>query len=174
MKFVIDIADSFEVVAAGKSVTVPITSLSPEIVGKLVIHGLRQKVADAAAGAKKIAEEAGGDKGDIAKSLMQGVVDSLVEGKWAQRVAGAPVTDEVKVRRTIVANLWRGKATDEAKAAYKDMDSAKRAEFLDALFDKQKPERQTAILAMVADEIKAEAARAKRLAALASDDEEAL
>ncbi len=172
MKFAIETIDALEVVASGKSVKVDLTKLSADIVSKLVIHGLRQKVADAAAGAKKVAEESGADKGDTAKALMQKVVDSLEKGDWGSRQAASPVSSEQKVQRQIVKTLWNEKATDEAKAKFKDMTAQEQGEFLDALFAKQKPERQAAIADMVKAELEAQKKKQAMLASLVAEGDD--
>lgn len=165
----IELPASFDIAARGKSVTVTLDKLTDDIIGKLVLHGLTQKVADAAASAKKVAEESGGDAADIGKGMMQAVVEALEAGNWGTRVAGSPVSDEVKVRRSIVRKLFGQKADDAAKAAFKAMDAAAQAAHLDALFDKQNDARKAAIMADVANEIKLAKERAEAVKALGGD-----
>ena len=73
-----------DVNAGGAAVTIDITELSPELIGQLALHGLRQKVADAAAGAKKVSEAEGEtrNKTDIAFDLMSKVKVNLESGTW--------------------------------------------------------------------------------------------
>jgi hypothetical protein len=165
----IELPATFDIAARGKSVTVDTSKLTDDIIAKLVLHGLTQKVADAAASAKKVAEESGGDASDIGKGMMQAVVTALEAGQWGTRQPGAAVSDEVKVRRSVVRKLFTAKASDEAKAAFKAMDAAKQAEHLDALFAKQSEARQAEIMVDVANEIKLAKERAEALAKLGGD-----
>lgn len=168
----LDLPATFDVAARGKSVTVDMTKLTPAIIGQLVLHGLRQKVADAAASAKKVAEESDdpkADPADIGKGMMQAVVDSLEAGQWGTRVAATAVPTETKVRRTVVRELFNAKAGDEARKAFKEMDAEAQAKHLDALFDKQAEERKAAIMVDVAGRIKAMEAKAKQVAKLGED-----
>jgi len=168
-KYELNLPKTFDIAARGKSVTINLENLKDDIIGKLVLHGLTQKVADAAASAKKVAEESGGDASDIGKGMMQAVVDALEAGQWGTRVPGQAVTDEVKVRRSVVRKLFGMKASDEAKAAFKALDASGQAAHLDALFDKQNDARKAAIMVDVANEIKLAKERAEAVKALGGD-----
>lgn len=82
------------------SVTCDVTKLSPEIVARLAMHGLHQKVADAAAGATNEAE---------ASSAMQKAVDAVIAGDWTSRTAGAGVDELTRVRRSVVRGAVKAK-----------------------------------------------------------------
>lgn len=87
--FKIEVPTTVEVASRGRTVAVDVSKLTEDIVARLVVHGLTQKVADAAAGAKKIADEEGGDIAEIAEALMQKVATRLEAGDWgAERGAG--------------------------------------------------------------------------------------
>jgi hypothetical protein len=109
------------------SVTADVSALSPEIVARLAIHGLHQKIADAAAGATNEAE---------AVAAMQKAVDAVVAGEWTSRVAGAGVDEETKVARSVtmaVAKTSMGAKSPEW-AEFTGLSDEAQAEKLDAWF----------------------------------------
>lgn len=107
MEYTILTPDTF-VITRGKDadlaeVTVDVTKLDEVIMAKLAMHGLKQKVADAAAGAAKYADENEMTAQEAAFALMSKVVDRLEAGEWgAERGAGGGV------------NLGFGSAVDAA------------------------------------------------------------
>lgn len=82
------------------SVSVDVTKLSPEIVARLAVHGLHQKIADAASGAETEAE---------AVASMQKAVDAVLAGEWTQRTGGGGVDEVTLVRRQIVRAAVKAK-----------------------------------------------------------------
>lgn len=70
------------VLANGLGLTVELGNLGSEIVQRLALHGLSQKIGDSAAGFSK--EKRYGD----ALAAMQDVADMLGEGKWAAGSGG--------------------------------------------------------------------------------------
>lgn len=147
MDITINLPATFDVVARGKSVTVNVENLTPDIIAKLALHGLTQKIADAAASAKKLAEDTGGNADDIARERMDAARVALESGNWGTRVAGAPVTDEVKVRRKVIAEAIRDANRGDI---LKDLSPADRATKLDSIFEGQSAKEQKAIMARVA------------------------
>lgn len=83
---------------------VDLTRLEPEIVARLAVHGLVQKIADAASGAKTEAEAIG---------LMEKVREALYAGDWTVRTASVGVTDEQAALINAVGKLIRN--TDKRK-----------------------------------------------------------
>lgn len=130
--FNITLPTSFDVASRGMSVTVDLSKLSPEIVAKLVLHGLTQKVADAAAGAGKVAGD-GADAEKVAltgKALMQKVVDNLVAGNWG--IERGQNAAEPAINR-FIRDVVRAALSDASRKAYKE--SNDRNVFLMAKFD---------------------------------------
>lgn len=82
------------------SVTCDVTALSADIVARLAIHGLHQKVADAAAGATNEAEAA---------AAMQKAVDAIVAGEWTSRTAGDGVDERTRVARSVTMAAAKAK-----------------------------------------------------------------
>lgn len=80
-------------------VTVDLAAIPASIVMDLALHGLKQKVADAASGAKTQAE---------AEGPMQKAVDAILAGEWSSRVTGTDGT-----RTLAVVRLYRA-AMDKA------------------------------------------------------------
>lgn len=76
------------------AVTVPVGKLPEEILQQLVLHGIRQKLADAYAGAKQ-----------IDPAVAQAVIEAWVEGRWARRGGGggSSADPNATVRRAVVA-----------------------------------------------------------------------
>lgn len=87
------------------SCTVDLAGLSPDMIERLALHGLHQKVADAASGALTLNE---------ANAAMAKVADAILRGDWTSRVAGEGVDEETTVARTIVRTAlktsWGGKS----------------------------------------------------------------
>lgn len=97
------------ITSRARSVTVDVEKLSAEIITKLIVHGLTQKVADAASGAKAIADKESLDVGDVTESLMQKAADALLAGEWSSRSAGEAVSEETKVQRLVTRNMVKAK-----------------------------------------------------------------
>lgn len=161
-KFTIELPATHVVTSRDKHVEIDISKLSAEIIAKLAIHGLTQKVADAAASAKKLAEENGGDPADIAKERMAAVVDQLVKGEWTTRVAGESVDPVVREIRVLFGAMLREQAKDVWKSI-KDLEPADKTAKLDELFATQDADLQATLRADAEAEI---ARRAKQKAKL--------
>lgn len=97
------------VMSRGVSVTVDTTKLSDEIKSRLFIHGLTQKVADAASSAAKVASETGATVEDVTLAQMSKAVDALLVGEWAMRTAGEGVSEETKVKRIVMRAMVKAK-----------------------------------------------------------------
>lgn len=82
------------------NVSVDVTKLSPEIIAKLAMHGLHQKVADSAAGATNETE---------AVAAMQKAIDALLAGDWSSRGAGDGVDERTRVARSVVFAALKAK-----------------------------------------------------------------
>ena len=74
-------------------VTVDVAALSPDIVARLAVHGLHQKIADAASAAQTR---------DEALASMQKAADAILAGDWTQRTGGGGVDERTLVMRQIV------------------------------------------------------------------------
>lgn len=130
------------------SVTVDVTKLSPEIVAKLAVHGLQQKIADAASAAKTQ---------DEALADMQKAVDAVLKGEWSSRGAGGGVDERTSVARSIMRSAAKARfgAKSAEWATFTGLDDAAQAAKLDEWF--------AANADALAGEVDAEmAARAKR------------
>lgn len=77
-----------------------VTKLSADIVAKLAMHGLQQKIADAAAGAKTA---------DEADAAMNKAIDALMAGAWSSRGTGEGVDEETRVARSVVRSAVKAK-----------------------------------------------------------------
>ena len=143
MKIEIDVPDTLEFTRAGVDMVVTLDVLNPDILGQLVLHGLVQKVGDAAAGAKKAIEELAKAPGGTtmtqatwAQTAMHKVVDALYAGDWGSaRGVGLTSLDLEMI------GLVRKTVAGIDKAAYKDADETKRRvmcrEYLETLNTKQ-------------------------------------
>lgn len=129
--------------------TIDLSALSTDIVAKLAVHGLQQKVADAAAGAKTQAE---------AEAAMDKAIKAILAGEWSSRVAGEGVSEQTRVERQTVRELFKVKVggKSEAWATFTGLSDADQAARLDAMFAKNE-----AALRPVVDEKLAELAAAR-------------
>ncbi len=73
--------------------TITLDALSSDIVERLALHGLHQKMADAASGATTEAE---------ALAAMNKAADAVLRGDWTSRIAGEGVDEETSIARSIV------------------------------------------------------------------------
>lgn len=119
-------------------------------------YGIGRKFNDAVGGADKDAA--------TKVELAEGMIADWKAGKIG-RQARESVTDEVKVRRAVLADLLKGTpAWDKLKG----LEAAARAEKLDTIFEKQGADAQAAILASVAERIEAAEAKKKQARDLAA------
>lgn len=90
------------ITSRGQSVTVDTSKLSDEIKSRLFIHGLVQKVSDAASSAAKVAAETSSTVEAVTVAMMQKAADSLLAGEWAVRTAGEGVSELTRVTRSVM------------------------------------------------------------------------
>lgn len=136
MNIKIELPASFTVMSRGVACEVSIGDLSADIIARLALHGLHQKVADAASNAKAIADEAKAPVADVTANLMAGARDGLVAGTWTQRTSGAGVDERTRVARSVVHAAVKAKfgAKSPDWATFTGLDDAAQNEKLDAWF----------------------------------------
>lgn len=100
--------------AEGKTLTVDINELPPEIVSRLAMHGLSQKAGDSYAGA---------DEGECYDKA-SGVVEDLKKGEWTSRVA-ASGPKATQLAEALAAAT--GKTIEEAAAKIESLDDEQKA-----------------------------------------------
>lgn len=151
MKVTIDLEEMFTVTSRGVGIEVDVAKLSPGIVAELALHGLQQKVADAASNAKAIAEESGEGVEAVTESLMQKAVDGLLAGEWTRRTGGGGVSEEVRIARLVTRRLVKAKfgAKSPEWATFTGLDAGEQNTKLDAWFEANEkalaPERDAEI-----------------------------
>lgn len=157
-KHTIELAGDFAVSKGSRAdgwketATIALAGLSTEMVQELVMHGLRQKIADAASGAKTP---------DEAKASMGKAIDALLAGEWSSRTAGDGASEETLVARSVMRGLVKAKygAKSEEWATFTGLEPAEQNTKLDAMATKN----ADAIAAKVAEEIaRRKAARADK------------
>lgn len=120
------------------SVTVDVGKLSPEIVARLALHGLHQKIADAASGATTEAE---------ASAAMNKAADAILAGEWTSRTSGDGETEQQRVERMITRAVYKqavGGDSPEWKE-FDGLDKAAQADKLDAIFAKNEAKLRPAV-----------------------------
>jgi len=157
MEYTITLPDTLTVESRTKSVDLDLRKMDETVLVKAVLHGLTQKIADAAAGAaqasartalgeekfksKQNVKEWTGDEANWAiimetgKDMMQAVVDRLLDGDWGvvRSSGGAGVTPLVAKARQLAAQLIKGlliKRDGNAKA-YTGLNVAEKNVMLD-------------------------------------------
>ena len=75
--------------AGGSQIAVDLTAFSESIRHNLMLHGLQQKVADAAANAQKE-----GWAQDETRAKCMAALDALMRGEWSRRATGPRAIDE--------------------------------------------------------------------------------
>lgn len=77
------------------SVSIDLAAIPESLWEKLALHGLKQKIADAASGAKTKAE---------AEASMAKACDALIAGDWSSRGEGTGASFETIVARSVMRN----------------------------------------------------------------------
>ena len=191
--FSIVLPASLVVESRKKTVSINIDSLSVDIVAKLVLHGLTQKIGDSAASATKDAviavsgvekptkatfdaltdkqkAEVTAKAADIGLAYMEETVKSLESGVWgATRTSGPTVTPLQTAIRNVARGLLVPTFNDASKAKWKELNTAERNAKLDEIIAKQKPATLAAWTKTAEADIEAEKAKAARAAELAGD-----
>lgn len=172
----IELPDTHVITSRDRNVQVAIGDLRPEIIAKLALHGLTQKVADSAASALadagfegmsfKDLDEADKDKvRDAATAAMNATIDSLVKGEWSERRA-AQAVDPVTKRIRVILGDWLRATGKEAWAPFKALEGDARAEALDQFFADQDDATQAAVKEQAETELAAEAKQKAKIAKL--------
>jgi len=184
-KMQINFTNTFVVESRGKSVTITPSALSPEIIRQATLHGLKQKIADAAAGAAQVAY--GNDDGwknltaaerrewiaangpkvaETGEALMQKVADQLAAGDWgAERGNGGLGLSTVDKK---VISIVRDQIKPHVEG-YKDMSPSERDAAVWEIFGKQDDGWKASIVRKAETILEAEAKAAAELAAMAID-----
>lgn len=138
-------------------VEMDMAALTPDIIMQLALHGAKQKIVDAAAGAAKVAKETDSDVVGVATGLMAKVVDNLLAGEWGVvRGAGAGYDS---VDREII-KMVRDTVKGANAAWYKDATPRERDEACMEAFSKAPDSQRDAITAMA--EKRVERAKAEK------------
>lgn len=99
----------------GKELTAALDGLAEDVLKRLALHGLSQKLGDAYAGAESV---------DDAYEAAADVYETLKGGKWTERTAGEPRTS------SLVEALFRvmdgAQELDACKAVVENMDDEQR------------------------------------------------
>lgn len=169
MNVKIELPATYAIVSRSVGVEADLSKLSAEIIAKLALHGLTQKVADSAAGAmaacghgksgdgKSFADLTKDEAAKVeawGKDAMAETLASLVAGNWSERREGSGATPLVARIRVLIGAMLRA----EAKDTWKDIKDADDKEAqLDAIFDGQDDDFRAAIEAKAEAELEAEA-----------------
>lgn len=97
--------------ADGKAFEADVTKLSKEIVHRLALHGLSQKLGDSYASAESLAE---------AKENLSDVWDTLAEGKWTSTRSGGNIIVEALSRIMKIS-------VEQAQENYDELDQEQKA-----------------------------------------------
>ena len=138
MKYTIELPDTLEVTSRDQTVTLALVKLPEGLVAKAVLHGLTQKVSDAAASAKKVADDSDDMTVEEATiSLMTAIVETLEAGSWGrERGAGSGLSARDRMARKIVGDWFRNayaKGTVE-RDKYNGEDGAGRYAIIDKIW----------------------------------------
>lgn len=125
---------------AGVSIEIDIDAISPDIIAKLIRHGMTQKIGDAAAGAKKIADETGVSVETVAESLMGKVRDALLAGDWGASRESSGVSVETTVWRMVARGAMKESlgAKSPKWAEFTGKSDSEQAEILDRIAERNR------------------------------------
>lgn len=129
----------------GFSVEIDTSRVSDALMDQAALHGLKQKIADSAAGAKKEFEESDGtvSVGELGKMRMQSVVDSLVNGEWGVVREGGASVDPIDRELCSMIKPMIKKAIGAEK--YKVLSAKERNDSALAKFAEQSEDTQSAL-----------------------------
>jgi len=154
-KHTIDLDGTF-VVAKGPrngdwkaEVAIDLAVIPTSIARDLLLHGLKQKVADAASGAQTEAE---------AQGAMQKAVDAVLAGEWSSR--GEGVSDRTKVERAVARDVLRAKLDKAEWKAFTEESTMQQNKRLDDIYAKNAAKLSPVVDKRIADAAKERAERA--------------
>lgn len=176
MNITITLPESYGIASRDTGVNVALDKLSAEIIAKLALHGLTQKVSDSAASAladagfeglryKDLTEENKAKVGEHAKTAMLATVESLIKGEWSERRAAESVDPTTARVRVLFGALLREDAKD-VWATVKGLEAAERGKRLDELFATQDDDFRKAMTDEANAQLKAEAKAKERVGKL--------
>lgn len=102
--------------ADGRSVRMNVDDLNEEMFRRAAIHGLSQKIGDAASGFSKAKDTAG------AFAAMNAVVEQIRSGEWNRKGTGSGSTYLVEALFRVMEKTSTPKTLDECQAAIDGMD----------------------------------------------------
>ena len=128
--------------------SVDLAALPASIVTDLLLHGLKQKIADAASGAATEVE---------AGAAMAKAAKAILAGEWSSRGEGSGVDERTRVQRMIARIALKAKvgAKSEAWAEFTGLSDADQSAKLDAIYAKNAAKLLPAVdskLALLAQE----------------------
>jgi hypothetical protein len=136
---------------AGHSIQADVSRLSEDIKARLMVHGLIQKVGDAAAPASKAGPAAGMTPEAWAGAQMMKVLDALYAGDWGrERSGGVTQSREERVRESLIRKALR--KDEKAWKAFKIQTEEKQAETIDLFYAANRAKIDRAVSAMMAIE----------------------
>lgn len=113
MEITIKLPETYDVVAHKVISTVDVTKLDENVIASAALHGIKQKIADAASGATRYAEENEMEKTEAASMLMDKAVNKLIAEGWS--ASRTPANPLAKYIRAIVRQLLQSDATLKAE-----------------------------------------------------------
>lgn len=137
MKHSFETVDTFEVTSRGQTVKVDLTKLEPAVIAAAVLHGVKQKVSDAAASATALSKEDDETRTveEITVDLMEKAVARLVKDGWsATREAANPIAKWA--RKVVLSVLQQNPEYAKKLAEYKACATAKeKTAYLDGIWE---------------------------------------
>lgn len=119
MKHTIELDGTYVVTSRAQECAIDLGALSTDIVHKLALHGLTQKIADAASQAAKDLPKGDPQIAINTEAMMGKAADALLAGEWSTRTASDGADEATLVARSIMRGLVKakyGKDTPEWKA----------------------------------------------------------
>ena len=128
--------------------SIDLAAIPAGLVRELLLHGLKQKVADAASGAATEAEALG---------AMGKAIDAVLAGEWSSRATGGGVDERKRIERQIARTALKAKlgGTSAGWKEFTGMADADQAAKLDAIYAKNAAKLLPAVdskLALLAQE----------------------
>jgi hypothetical protein len=158
----IELPDALVVTSRGVECVVAVKDISVELLARCALHGLTQKVADAASGAAKDAKDEEEVKVNT-EAAMNKAVDALVKGEWG-KVRGASGVDEfTTVARQVARAAIKAKFGSKSAqwATFTGLDDAAQSAKCDEVFAANESALRPAVEQKIAQRVSERKAKAK-------------
>ncbi len=161
-KYTIELSSTLIITSRGQECAVDMGALPQEIVERLIMHGLTQKIADAASGAAKDSANEDETKANTL-AMMNKAADALIAGEWGKTRGASGVDEFTTVARQIMRQSVKAKfgAKSTEWATFTGLADDEQAAKLDVWFSANDAKLRPSVEAKIAQRASERKAKAK-------------